>query len=66
LVDALDSKSSFFGSVGSIPTLSTITIVNHLIFNGFFIFQTSSCQPFDNHLKITLFLRVKNKSFLPL
>jgi hypothetical protein len=24
LVDALDSKSSFFGSVGSIPTLSTI------------------------------------------
>ena len=23
LVDALDSKSSFFGSVGSIPTLST-------------------------------------------
>ncbi len=24
LVDALDSKSSFFGSVGSIPTLSTV------------------------------------------
>ena len=35
LVDALDSKSSSFGSVGSIPTLSTETVVNHKIFNGF-------------------------------
>jgi hypothetical protein len=31
LVDALDSKSSFFGSAGSIPALSTIKNLNKLI-----------------------------------
>ena len=46
LVDALDSKSSSFGSVGSIPTQGTITshvlrgfsleIFNDLKENGFF------------------------------
>jgi hypothetical protein len=49
LVDALDSKSSFFGSAGSIPALSTLIVVNHLIFNGFLFLATSSCQLFANH-----------------
>jgi hypothetical protein len=30
LVDALDSKSSFFGSVGSIPTQGTLRVRNSL------------------------------------
>ena len=34
LVDALDSKSSSFGSVGSIPTQGTLT---SYIMRGFFI-----------------------------
>ncbi len=32
LVDALDSKSSFFGSVGSIPTQGTLIIRNILFY----------------------------------
>tara|TARA_B100002019_G_scaffold203397_1_gene176414 strand:+ start:399 stop:620 length:222 start_codon:yes stop_codon:yes gene_type:complete len=37
LVDALDSKSSFFGSVGSIPTQGTIFIPkNNFCFWGYF------------------------------
>ena len=32
LVDALDSKSSFFGSVGSIPTQGTLRIRNILFY----------------------------------
>ena len=38
LVDALDSKSSFFGSVGSIPTQGTIILKNNLLFLGIFLF----------------------------
>ena len=36
LVDALDSKSSFFGSVGSIPTQGTIIGKNNFLFLGIF------------------------------
>ena len=40
LVDALDSKSSVFGRVGSIPTSSTLENRNYLAtsFYGFFVF----------------------------
>ena len=31
LVDALDSKSSFFGSVGSIPTQGTLRVRNIIV-----------------------------------
>jgi hypothetical protein len=39
LVDALDSKSSFFGSVGSIPTQGTLIVRNSLFYEvaDFFI-----------------------------
>ena len=45
LVDALDSKSSFFGSAGSIPALSTITLVNQLIFKGFLFINLKCFRP---------------------
>ena len=38
LVDALDSKSSSFGSVGSIPTQGTVTIRNVFIDNELYFF----------------------------
>ena len=38
LVDALDSKSSFFGSAGSIPALSTINPLKTLFLKGLLIF----------------------------
>ena len=38
LVDALDSKSSFFGSVGSIPTQGTQSDKSKMGFVTFFIF----------------------------
>ena len=40
LVDALDSKSSFFGSVGSIPTLSTKWEISEKL-SPFSFFRTS-------------------------
>ena len=36
LVDALDSKSSFLGSVGSIPTQGTIILKNNFFKDIFF------------------------------
>ena len=42
LVDALDSKSSSFGSVGSIPTQGTLRIRNRLFFMKLRIFFFSN------------------------
>jgi hypothetical protein len=44
LVDALDSKSSSFGSAGSIPALGTVT--KPLVFQGVLFFLSLSFFPF--------------------
>jgi len=56
LVDALDSKSSSFGSVGSIPTRGTLRIRNRLFFMKLRIFLSF----FGNILATNLMFSGKN------
>ena len=64
LVDALDSKSSSFGSVGSIPTRGTL-IIRNILFNSWLrifyfkfgnILTNQSYAELTNNLKDTLAL----------
>jgi hypothetical protein len=46
LVDALDSKSSFFGSAGSIPALSTNNPLKTTFLKGYLIFRATQRATF--------------------
>jgi len=61
LVDALDSKSSFFGSAGSIPALSTIKNHNNLTYRVLWFFYALYFRHTSYNYLITIILTCANR-----